>query len=528
MDMTTFLGQNRANSMRLNRIFLYIFLLGITLSTANISLAANPWIISTPVVITTAMDVGDVMVVGSGSLTVQNVPEPGFRISGNLVVTDNGVADFNNSVIKVMSTYHGQYALLATGQGAIHITGCDYRIPNGVQHAIIAWENGRVELQNSDFTFAQLIASGQGTLTASRLNGRFECIVQESGQMNLTDIPRVSGGGQLWVWPTFMPGSRAIYTPPLPGFVSGYTFPPPGASGISQSFTITRCNVMLWPMLVREGSDLTLKDIPLGNWVVVGLHLPSSTTISGLQNGSYYNDTLLGLPDRTLRLQNASIDTWNLYPGEDAQVIVENSLVGEILAFGNSSVVVRNTIVDGSGGYFGVTDKATLEATNSIFTCDVQISKEGSAILRDSALLPYPTDPTGSFTRFGAHDTASLHLDRTPAQSTPSLGGKGVIAVTWITDPPASPPTTRTPVVLHGYGAIYSLNTVAKRVVRNLKAYPAGSRLGRLFGWGMSNVEGGVLGKWQSAKPGTDYELVLTLKDGLRRTYTSRVSVPAQ
>jgi hypothetical protein len=431
-------------------------------------------------------------------------------------------------VIQVMSTYHGQYALLTMGQGVIRITGCDYRIPNAVQHALIAWENGRVDLQNSDFTFAQFVASGQATLTASQLNGRFECIVQDSAQMNLTDIPRVSGGGELWVWPTFMPGSHATYTPPLPGFVSGYAFPPPGASGISQSFAITRCNVMMWPMLVREGSDLTLKDIHLENWVVVGIHLPSSATISGLQNGLYYNDTLLGLPDRTLRLQNASIDTWNLYPGKNAQVVIENSLVGEILAFENSSVVVRNTTVDGSGGYFGVTDQATLEATNSIFTCDVQISREASAILRDSAVLPYPIDPGGTFTHFGAHDTARLHLDHTPALSTPSLGGKGVIAVTWITDPPASPPTTRTPVVLHGFGAIYSLNTIAKRVVRNLKAYPVGSPWGRLLGWGMSNMEDGILGKWQSAKPGTDYELVLTLKDGLRHTYTSRITVPAQ
>ncbi|OGP71053.1 MAG: hypothetical protein A2W09_06460 [Deltaproteobacteria bacterium RBG_16_50_11] len=514
--------------MRLNRIFLFTFLLGFALSAANISLAANPWVISKPEIITTPRDVGDVIVVAGGSLTVQNVPEPGFRISGNLMVTDNGVADFNNSVIQVMSTYHGQYALLATGQGVIRITECDYRIPSGVQHALIAWENGRVDLQNSDFTFAQFVASGQATLTASQLNGRFECIVQDGAQMNLTDIPRVSGGGEVWVWPTFMPGSRATYTPPLPGFVPGYTFPPPGASGISQSFTIIRCNVMLWPMLVREGSDLTLQDIPPENWIVVGLHLPLSTTISGIQNGLYYNDTLLGLPDRTLRLQNASIDTWNLYPEKDAQVVIENSLVGEILASENSSVLVRNTTVDSSGGYFGVTDQATLEATNSIFACDVQISREASAILRDSALLPYPADPDGTFTHFGAHDTATLHLDRTPAQSTPSLGGKGVIAVTWITDPPPSPPTTRTPVVLHGYGAIYSLDTIAKRVVRNLKAYPAGSPWGRLLGWGMSIVEDGVLGKWQSAKPGTDYELVLTLKDGLRRTYTSRILIPAE
>jgi hypothetical protein len=44
----------------------------------------------------------------------------------------------------------------------------------------------------------------------------------------------------------------------------------------------------------------------------------------------------------------------------------------------------------------------------------------------------------------------------------------------------------------------------------------------------MSNVEDGVLGKWQSAKAGTNYELVLTLKDGLRHTYTSRILIPAE
>jgi hypothetical protein len=49
-----------------------------------------------------------------------------------------------------------------------------------------------------------------------------------------------------------------------------------------------------------------------------------------------------------------------------------------------------------------------------------------------------------------------------------------------------------------------------------------------MLGWGTSNVEDGVLGKWQSAKPGIDYELVLTLRDGLRHTYTSRILVPAE
>ena len=47
-------------------------------------------------------------------------------------------------------------------------------------------------------------------------------------------------------------------------------------------------------------------------------------------------DRLLGaldLGDRVLRLVNASIDTWNLYPQGDAVVEVTDSLLGEILSF---------------------------------------------------------------------------------------------------------------------------------------------------------------------------------------------------
>lgn len=496
------------------------------LAASQTALAEDPWIISSPVTVSEPLEVGDVLVVSGGSLVVSGVPEPGFQLSGDLIVVADGSAEFRESVIQVLSTHHGQYALIATEQGTILIDHCDYRVSNNVQHALIAHANAIVEVRDSDFSFIQLLAIGEGRLIASRLTGSFECIVQDDARMELSDIPRNPDTGYIWVWPTFTPGSQAVYSPPMPGFIPSYSFPPMEASGIGNSFQIARCEVKLWPMLVREGTDLTLQDIPEESWVVVGLHLPNSTSISELFNGLTYSQETLGLTDRTIQLINASIDTWNLYPQENAHVTVQDSIIGELLAFGGSSVEVISTTVDGSGGFFGISDEAILEAQDSILTCDVQVTGDASAVFRDCLVLPYPSDPTGAYTHFGAYDHASLHLDRTPAVSTPRLDGQGTIAVTWITDPPASPPPNGSPVTVHGWAAIYSLDPREGMRLWKLKAHRVGTHRSRLLKRGRSNVEGEILGTWRRAKEHHDYELILILRDEMRRHYESRTPVP--
>jgi len=65
------------------------------------AVAPAPWYINTQSTVTTPMDVGDVIVYGNRSLTVQNVPDPGFKVSGHMIVTDDGKMELKNSVIKI-------------------------------------------------------------------------------------------------------------------------------------------------------------------------------------------------------------------------------------------------------------------------------------------------------------------------------------------------------------------------------------------------------------------------------------------
>ncbi len=486
--------------------------------------AGPPWIITTPVTVTAPMDVGDVVVADGGSLTVTGVQDPGFRLAGNLLVVGHGRVVLADSVVQVVSVFHGQYAVMASDESTLIVERCDYRVPNGVQHAIIATGSSHVTITDTNFPSVQLIANAQGALDAERLDGSFEVILQEPASITLADIPRTSGQGSLWVWPEFPPGSTAVYSPPLPGPIASWSFPPPGSTGIAQSCRITRCVVKLWPMLVREGSDLAVRDVAPQNWVVIGLHLPNDAVLSGLVDGKTYRNLQLPLADRRLVVENAAIRTWNLYPEGTAAVRVSDSTIGELLAMGDSSARVDRVTVDGSGGYFGADGGATVEAYASTFTCDVQVSASATISLHGSRALPHPFDPTGALTRLGAYEDGRLLLDASTVATTPKLAGRGVIAGVWIANPPAYPPAGDLPLV--GTLALSSLDPTTAAFAWRLEAQEEGADAVRLLGRGRVAVDDALLGTWSGADPHAAYELRTVLTDGLGRDLTATTFVP--
>jgi hypothetical protein len=494
------------------------------LAVAGPVAADDPWFITEPVVLTDPVELGDVVVLSGGSLTVRDMPEPGLRMRGSLGVVGNGWVRFENSVIQFLSVYHGQYLLAGAENARIDIVDCDYRVPNGVQHALMAAGNTRMLIENTDFGTVQLLSANTGRLVARRLTGNFEVLVQDDSTMILEDIPRVAGEGKIWVWVEFSAGSVAEYSPPMPGMIEHWFFPPPGSTGISQTVTVDQCEVLLWPMLVREGSEVTLRDIPEDNRVAVGFHLPNDTVVEGLVNNRSYADDTVDFPDRTFRLVNASIDTWNLYPQADAHVTVRDSLLGEILSLEYSRVSMERTTIDGTGGYLGARGDSGITATDCIFTCTIEATQQSTIALHSSTAAPNPSDPTGAFTRFGAYDDGRLFSDQTAVLTTPVLAGRGLIAVSYVQQPPAAP--TPGDVALIGAAAQYSLDP---EIAAGSWRIAASSRSGDppvIIGGGTYNVENEVLGVWSDADPGLDYRLQTTLTDGLGRTLVGNIVVP--
>ena len=487
--------------------------------------SGEPWIIDGLVVLREPIEVGDVIIVGGGALHVLGVPEPGLRVAGNLWAIGDGELVIEDSVVQFLSTYHGQYALAAAEQARARISGCDYRVPNGVQHALFAAGSAELTVEDTDFGDVQVLAAGSSRATVQRLTGNFEVIVQDAAAISLADVPRTPGGGSIWVWVEFGPGSEATYSPPMPGWVESWSFPPPGSSGIPQTIEVERCEARLWPMLVREGSRLELDDIDEANWVVVGLHLPADAAVSELHNNAWYDDLTLPLRDRELRLVNAAVDTWNLYPQGSARVVISDCTVGEILGMGDAEVSVRRTTIDGSGGFFGARDRSRIVVEESLVTCTVEASQDATIELHGSEVRPYPIDPTGQWTRFGAYDRGRLLADQTPVFTTPALGGEGLIAVSYLLDPPPHPPPPGVALELHGVAAQYSLSDRLVPGGWRLEADAVGGEP-QVLASGEGNVEEGLLGVWRDAIPWQSYQLRLVLTDRSGRVLAGRQLVP--
>ncbi len=479
----------------------------------------DPWVVTTPVTVTAPMEVGDVIVTSGGVLTVSGVPEPGLRLTGNLLAVGTGRVELTDSVVQVLSAYHGQFAVVAAEHASITVSGCDYRVPAGVQHALVASGDAGVEVSRSTFGSVQLLANVRGRVTAAELDGEFEVILQDDARVELTDIPRSAGKGALWVWPTFGDGARAVYSPPLPGTVAAWTFPPEGSSGIVQSASITRCEVRLWPMLIRPGSDVTLRDVAAQNWVVVGLELPTSVQFTGLVNGRYVEAGTLALNDRRVTLERATVDTWNLYPEQDAEVVVRDSVIGELIAFDRSRAFLERTIVDGSGGYFGAEGTSAVNVEGGSFTCTVQVSDDATLAISRSALLPYPADPTGAYTRFGAFDRGRLLLVQTPTSTTAAAGGSGVIAFAALANPPLMPPAGT--LALEGTVASFSLDEALLPQRWRIEAWTEGAPAPLVLGEGEGNVQNASLGSWTGADPSLRHELRAVLTDASGRSHVA-------
>lgn len=500
-------------------------LVAVVLLVPAFATADDPWVIVDDVVITEPTRVGDVIVLLDGSLTVTGVPEPGLEVEGNLWALGSAEVVLEDSVIQFLSTHHGQYALAAVENARVEVSGCEYRVPNGVQHALVTAGDAELVVEDTDFGDVQLVAAHTSRVEASRLNGRFEVIVQNDAAMVLSDIPRDPGAGALWVWVEFPAGSEAVYTPPMPGYVTDWSFPPQGSTGIDQTVQLERCEAQLWPMLIREGSRLELRDIPEDNWVVVGLHLFESTVVEGLHNQTDYSDETLGIGAHSIRLVNASIDTWNLYPQGNALVRVSDSTLGEILAMGSPWVVVDGTTIDGTGGFLGTRDRSRMVLTNSTVTCTVEAAQDSTLELHHSVVEPYPQDPTGAWTRFGAFGSARLYAHQTPVTTTPALGGDGLIAASYIVDPPTEPPTTGSPASLVGIAAQFSLEGGPAPGRWRLQAVSPVTGEVEQIAAGDGNAEEDVLGVWEGADPMQRYRLQVVLEDAWGRTLTGEYPV---
>jgi hypothetical protein len=250
-------------------------------------------------------------------------------------------------------------------------------------------------------------------------------------------------------------------------------------------------------VIVLSGGSLIVRDLP-----EPGLRVSGHIWVLG---------------DGHVRLEGSIIQFMSVFHGQ-------YSLLGEILSLENSRVWMERTTIDGTGGFFGARDTSRITATDCHFTCIIEATQESTIELHSSIVDPYPLDPTGAFTRFGAYDDGRLFADQTGVVTTPALDGRGLIAVSYIHEPPQTPPVGN--VTLVGSIAQFSLDPEVAAGSWRLEASGRDGGVPVHLGGGTVYIEDDVLGTWSNANPVLDYRLQANLTDGLGRTLVGNIVVP--
>jgi hypothetical protein len=324
---------------------------------------------------------GDIVIVNDGVLEVKNAD---FNLDGDIFIANHGKATFDSSDVNIVQHYIYQYLLFLGDSAYCSITNSETSF-GGYQLSVSIAFDGEFNMQN---------VTNQDWITAG---------VQHTARATLRDIKGYTGEwlflddcyaefkhvDYLLTWYFFPPSSVVDFDFPeddtLYGFYLDSTLA--NVSGIGYHVEIDSSTDCMWATIPLGGSDVTVRDSDLR---VTGLMFEGTDTfaISGLVNGLDYSDWVLPVSDRTYRLINTSIQTWNLYPDDTTNITLSSSIFGELCGFTDSYTTIQNAFCDGTGGHIEAAHRSLVAVYTSSIFADV-ISKDRGICLLANCAMPY-------------------------------------------------------------------------------------------------------------------------------------------
>jgi hypothetical protein len=317
---------------------------------------------------------GNVIVLNHGTLILDHAD---FRLRGNVYVYNSGTLRIRAGRFTVAQQFAYEFTSAATGAGRIELdsTLADF---GGWSWSMLVADSAALSVRSSNLRngFATIVPVARAGVEYSDSDFSSEFVIFDSCHVTLTDCDSVLP------WLHFPDGSTAdlaLAEPDTTILHWELNDSTPGVSGIRYSLTLDTVAHVLWGCFPLPGSNVTFRDSRLR---ITGLIIPGSDslTIAGLVNNQHYADYTLPLADRTYRLINTDLTTWNLYPSDSVQLVVNSSVFGELLAQGSCRATIQSSICDGTGGYIGSESKATLLFLGSLINTQV-VSRDRSLML---------------------------------------------------------------------------------------------------------------------------------------------------
>ncbi len=171
----------------------------------------------------------------------------------------------------------------------------------------------------------------------------------------------------------------------------GWSFPAGGhvgcwTAGAGHRTTVTSCDNVYFCLVSNPGAKGEVADSEVYG---AGLFFMGEepVTLSGLENRKKVHSLHLAATDRDLTFLDTTVQAWTIYPALKAHVTVERCVIGETLAFGEAREEISDSTCDGTGGYFGTSQTASIHAVRCKITCLVVARDESSIVLEDCEVV---------------------------------------------------------------------------------------------------------------------------------------------
>jgi len=374
---------------------------------------------------------GNVIVVGNGRLRVR---EARLRVRGDVHVFQNGGVEIQSGTLAFEQDYLYQRGVRLLNKATLWLNDAGVQC-GGFNISCAVTDTAVLRIDGSSFS------GGIMTTTLARHGSVEAQSSTQLGEMLFFDSTRGSFRDCIGLlsWLTLPENSASDLTLPGEQVTGSYVFPDSAASAAGFDYRVSweGCTNLFWGLMLEPSCAALVRNSRL---LAVGGMFRGTVPqqVVGLVNNAVPQQYDYPATDRNVKFENCEVRIWNLYSFDDCELTVANSIFGEILAMGSSDAFVQNSICDGSGGYVGCQDDATLLFVNSQITAPVIARGRGQLSLLLSTLqthIPHAAD----------NGVIALFNSSFPGLPTVEAGSVGVVM--GVDEPKQAPVERDVPVV---------------------------------------------------------------------------------
>ncbi|MCK6472569.1 MAG: hypothetical protein L6R28_12565 [Planctomycetes bacterium] len=330
----------------------------ITVTRKDPELVRKDWTVTKDTVLKETARIEGYWIIAEGVKVT--VASPWLELPATVFVKKGATLRFEGGLVAVPSTYNYQFNLQVEDGARLETDGVKLApaMPWGVGlNPGAAWHATKTEFPMHNLTAT---VQDRGELIFKDVTTPGEMVLWPGAKVNLSDCTDVL------VWLHTETGARGRLDLPDGKQIARWRAP----KALGLDVTMTTVKDVMWGLVPSEGNQLMVRDATLRT---TGLLFKSkeSATVRGLKNGLRYGAEPVLASKIALDLKGSSVQTWNIYGTEQANVKVEDCLFGEALTFAFSRMTIADSTCDGSGGYFGSKDHSTMDVRDSRIACRI-------------------------------------------------------------------------------------------------------------------------------------------------------------